>query len=47
MNMLPDKSPEPTAVPSDRSFGAEADGAFVSRQVGIHAASRRRLSFLR
>jgi len=48
------KSPEPTAVPSSRSFGAEADGA-VSSAVppslrygatgAVHAASRRRLFF--
>jgi hypothetical protein len=32
-------APEPTAVPSSRSFGAQADGA-GSSAVAIHAASR-------
>jgi hypothetical protein len=40
MDILPpDQSPEPV--------GAKADGAVVSRCIGIHAASRRWLSFLR
>ncbi len=43
----PNKSLEPTAVQSARSFGAQADGAFVSRHVGIPVAGRRWFSFLR
>ena len=44
---LPDKSPEPTAASSLRGYGANPDGTPVSRQVGIHVASRRWLSFFR
>jgi len=56
--MMPNtKSPEPTAVLSDRlvaskpggegeSFGAKADGAFVSRQVGIPVTNLRWLGDL-
>jgi hypothetical protein len=42
---MPDTVSEPAAVLSSRSFGAKADVAAVSRQAGIHAASRRWLSF--
>jgi hypothetical protein len=42
----PNKSPEPTAVLSVRSFGAKADGA-VSSAVAVHVAGRRWLSFFR
>jgi hypothetical protein len=38
MTKMP-KSPEPTAVPSSRSFGAQADGA-VSSAVAVRVASR-------
>ena len=50
------KSPEPTAVPSSRSFGAEADGAVRSAvppafhfgvTSAVAATSRRWLSFFR
>jgi hypothetical protein len=41
----PDQLRELTDVSSRRSCGAKADGAAVSRPVGIHAASRRWLSF--
>src|ERR1700733_5025043 len=54
--MTPNQSPEPTAVPSSRSFGAKADGAGSSAVPpsfhfgatgAVHAARRRWLSFLR
>jgi hypothetical protein len=35
----PDKSPQPAAVPSVRSFTAKPDGASVPRQVGGGLAS--------
>ena len=44
LTVSPDKSPEQTAVLSDRSFGAKADGAFNSA-VAIPVTSRRWLSF--
>ncbi len=42
---MANKSPKPTAVLSDRSFGAKADGA-VNSVVAVPALSRRWLSFL-
>jgi hypothetical protein len=45
--MLPDKPPEPTAVLSDRGFGARVDDAAVTQGIGLHPASRRLLSFFR
>lgn len=42
--MTPNKSLEPSAVPSSRSFDAQADGD-VSPNVAVHATSRRWISF--
>ncbi len=41
--MQPNKSPQPTAVPSARSFRAKADSA-GSYAIAVHAASRRWLA---
>jgi hypothetical protein len=41
------QSPKPTVVLSSRSFGVKADGAAVSRQVGIYVMNRRWFSFSR